>query len=111
VSADYDRGFAAGQASRNAEFAALHRVADYWYYRACNPGAPSPEQKVVDSIIAGMEINEERKRKREELDAAEAALFNEARRLLSETDLDDVQIAVKVGLFAPIVTNIRAGVL
>jgi hypothetical protein len=107
---DYDAGFAAGQASRNPEIDALQRIADYWYFRANNPGVKTVEQTVVDSIIDGMEVNERRRKVREELDAVEAALFDEARALIAE-GLDDVTVAVKVGLFVPIVANIRAGVL
>jgi hypothetical protein len=107
---EYERGYAEGYAARESEFEGLQRVADYWYFRACNPGAKSADEKAVDSIIAGMEANEEWRRKREALDAAEHALFDEARGLIAE-GLDDVTIATKVGLFVPIVENIRAGVL
>ena len=110
MSIDYDAGFAAGRASRDEEFEGLQRVADYWYRRALDPSAPSPEQKIVDDIITGMEINEERRRARERLDAVEAELFDEARALIAEGQ-DDIAVATKVGLFLPIVQNLRAGVL
>jgi len=110
MSVDYDAGFAAGRASRDEEFEALQRVADYWYFRALNPDAKSPEERIVDSIIDGMEINEERRRARERLDAVEAELFDEARALIAEGQ-DDIAVATKVGLFLPIVQNLRAGVL
>lgn len=110
MSAEYDRGFAAGVASRDVEVAALERVADYWYFRALNPGAVSPEGKMVNTLIQGMQENEERNRKRAELDAADAAKFSEARRLIAE-GLSDTEVAVKVELFAPTVANIRAGAL
>jgi hypothetical protein len=106
----YDAGFAAGRASRDEEFEGLQRVADYWYRRALHPSEPSPEQKIVDSIIDGMEVNERRERVRAELDAVEAALFEEARVLMAD-GMDDIDIAKKVGLFLPVVANIRAGVL
>jgi hypothetical protein len=110
MSADYDAGFEAGKASRDAEFDALHRVADYWYFRACNPGVKTAEQKVVDSIIAGMEVNERWEKKRQQLDEAEQVLFDQARALIAE-GMDDIDVASKVGLFLPVVANIRAGVL
>lgn len=111
MSAEYDAGFAAGRASRDEEFEGLQRVADYWYFRACNPGARTMDQKLIETIIDGMEANEERKRKWSELDEIELMTFNQARDLIKTTDLTDLQIAVKVGLFAPTVANLRAGVL
>jgi hypothetical protein len=110
VSADYDAGFEAGCRSRDAEFDALHRVADFWYFRANNPGVKTPDEQVVESIIDGMEVNERRRKVREELDAVEAALFQEARVLIAE-GMEDNDVARKVGLFLPIVENLRAGVL
>lgn len=110
MSAEYDRGFADGAASRDVEFEALHRVADYWYFRACNPGVKTPDEKVVESIIDGIEVNERWRKKREDLDAAEEVLFEEARVLIAE-GMDDIDVAKKVGLFLPIVQNLRAGVL
>jgi hypothetical protein len=107
VGADYDAGFEAGRASRDAEFEALEAVADYWYFRACNPGVKTADQKIIDSIIAGKEAVERRQAKYKELDALEEAWFNHARQLISDTDLTDIQIAVKVGLFAPTVAHIR----
>lgn len=102
--------FEAGRASRDEEVEALQRIADYWYARANNPGMKSPEQKIVDSIIDGMEVNERRRKIREELDAAEKELFQQARDLIAE-GMDDVTVATTVGLFLPIVENLRAGVL
>jgi hypothetical protein len=110
MTGEYDRGYADGYAAREAEFEGLQRVADYWYARALNPSAPSPEKKMVESIIDGMEANEDRRRKYAALDAAEKAMFDEARALLAE-GLSDLDVAKKVGLFMPIVKNIRAGVL
>lgn len=110
MTSDYALGYADGRASRDAEFAGLERVADYWYFRALNPNAPSPEGKIVDSIIAGMEANEARARRNAELDAIEQAKFAEARALIEQGEAD-VDVALKVGLFLPIVENLRAGVL
>jgi hypothetical protein len=110
VTAEYDRGYAAGRASRDDEFEALQRVADYWYFRAQNPGAPSPEKVLVESIIDGMEVNEERRKKYAELDAAEQELFQRARDLI-EIGVEDIEIAKEVGLFLPVVRNLREGVL
>jgi len=110
LGADYTLGYAAGAASRDAEVEALQRVADYWYFRACNPNAPSPESKIVDSLIRGQEENEERARKWAELDRIEQEKFSQADALIAE-GWDDMDIAVKVGLFVPIVQNLRAGVL
>jgi hypothetical protein len=111
VTSDYERGYAEGYAVREAEFEALSLLADHWYFRACNPTAKTADQKMIESIIEGMDVREERRKKREELDAAEARLFDQARELIANTDLSDVQIAVQVGLFAPVVANLRAGVL
>ncbi len=111
MSADYDAGFEAGKASRDAEVDALQHVADYWYFRACNPGVKTADEKIIDSIIAAKESLEQRRLKYIELDAVEEMAFAGARALIRETDLTDVQIAMKVGLFAPTVANIRAGVL
>lgn len=110
MSAEYDRGFADGAASRDAEIEALRRVADDWYFRANNPRSAWPERKLADSILAGMEANEERERKYAELDAAEQELFAKARVLLAEGK-SDIEVATAVGLFVPIVANLRAGVL
>lgn len=110
TSADYQRGYADGYAAREVEFEGLERVADYWYARALNPNLPSPEQKMVNSIIAGMEANEERARRYAALDAVEKELFDEARALIAE-GMSDIDVAKKVGLFVPIVENLRAGVL
>jgi hypothetical protein len=110
MTGEYNRGYAAGVASRDAEFEALQRVCDYWYMRACNPNAPSPESKMVNSIIAGQEANEERARKYAELDAIEQAKFAEASDLIAE-GYDDIDVATKVGLFVGIVENLRAGTL
>jgi hypothetical protein len=108
VSADYDAGFEAGKASRDAEFEALHHVADYWYFRALNPNAKTADQKIVESIIDGMEVREYRAKKRAELDAMEDQMLQSARGMVMTTDMTDIQIAMKVGLFAPTVANIRA---
>jgi hypothetical protein len=110
MSADYDRGYAAGRESRDAEFEALEAVADYWYFRANNPGVKTTEQKVIDSIIAGMEVREARMKRHAELDAIEQERFTEARELIAQ-GMDDVAVATTVGLFLPIVQNLRAGVL
>ena len=103
----YDAGFAAGRASRDEEFEGLQRVADYWYFRALNPHAKTMDQKLIETIIDGMEANEERKRKWHELDDIELLTMNNARDLIRTTDMTDIQIAVKVGLFAPTVANLR----
>jgi hypothetical protein len=107
---EYDRGFAAGRASRDEEFDALQRVVDFWYFRANNPRSEWPEVKMVNSLIDGMEANAERERVRAALDAAEEELFSEARDLIAK-GMADIDIAKEVGLFLPIVQNIRAGVL
>jgi hypothetical protein len=108
--AGYQSGFEAGRASRDEEFEALERVADYWYFRANNPGLKTTEQKIIDSIISGMEANEERRKKYAELDEAERVLFQRARDLI-EIGVSDVDVAREVGLFLPIVENLRTGVL
>lgn len=110
MSAEYDRGYADGYAAREAEFEGLQRQLDYWYFRACNPGAKTADQKMVESIIQGMEVNEERRKKWAALDAAEAEMFEEARALLAQGK-SDIEVATEVGLFLPIVENLRAGVL
>jgi hypothetical protein len=110
VSAEYDRGYADGRASRDEEFEGLQRQCDYWYFRALNPAAPSPEAKMVNSIIDGMEVNERWAKKRAEMDAEEQERFERAKALIGD-GLDDVAIATQVGLFLPIVENLRAGVL
>lgn len=107
---EYERGFADGVASREAEVEALKRVADDWYFRANNPRSAWPEVKVVQSIIDGMEVNEERAKKYAELDRIEQEKFAEARDLI-EQGMEDVAVATTVGLFLPIVKNLRAGVL
>jgi hypothetical protein len=103
----YDAGFADGKASRDAEVEALNHVADYWYFRACNPGAKTADEQIIDSIIDGMEVRERWEKKRKELDAVEEQMFNQARELIMTTGMTDIQIAVKVGLFAPTVGVIR----
>lgn len=107
---DYERGYAEGYAAREAEFEGLQRVADYWYFRALNPSAKPPEQKMIDSIIDGMEANEARAKRYAELDAEEQERFQQARALIAE-GYSNIAVAVKVGLFLPIVENLRAGVL
>jgi len=110
MSDDYLAGYEAGRASRDAEFEGLQRVADYWYFKALNPGVKTYDEKMVDSIIAGMEANEQRRKQFEELDAREKELFQRARELIDD-GMDDVDVAKQVGLFLPIVQNLRAGVL
>lgn len=110
MTAEFESGFEAGRASRDAEVEALQRVADFWYFRANNPGVKTADEKVVESIIDAMEVNERRRKIRDELDAVEAAMFDEARTLIAE-GMDDSEVARKVGLFLPIVENLRAGVL
>lgn len=109
MSTDYERGYAEGYAVREAEFEGLERVADYWYFRALNPTAKSPEQKMVDSIIEGMEVNAERAKRFAELDAEEQAKFEEARSLLPS--MTDIEVAKKVGLLVTVVANLRSGAL
>lgn len=108
---DYARGYAEGYAARDAEVEALQHVADYWYFRACNPNAKTAEEKIVESIIDGMEVRENRRKKYAELDAVEEQKFSQARELIATTDMTDVQIAMQVGLFAPTVANIRTGAI
>jgi hypothetical protein len=110
VTSDYDRGFADGVTSRDAEFEALERMVDFWYFRANNPRSAWPETKMVNSIIDGMEAREEWRKKREALDAAEQKKFDAARALIAE-GLEDIEVAKRAGLFLPIVANLRAGVL
>jgi hypothetical protein len=106
----YASGFKDGSASRNAEVEALQRMVDFWYFRANNPRSSWPEVKMVNSLIDGMEANEERARLYAELDRREEELFSRARALIAEGK-EDLAIATEVGLFLPIVANLRAGVL
>lgn len=108
---DYARGYAEGYAAREQEMMGLEEVANYWYFRANNPGVKTADQKIIDSIIQGIEVREGRAKRFAELDAEEELMFNQARHLIKTTDLTDVQIAVRSGLFAPTVANIRAGVI
>lgn len=110
MTSDYERGYAEGYAARESEFRGLERVADYWYARALNPSLKTPEQKVVESIIDGMEVNEERRKRFAELDAEEQQRFDDARALIAE-GMSNIDVAKKVGLFVPTVENIRAGTL
>lgn len=110
VTDEYNRGYADGYAAREIEFEGLQRQVDYWYLRALNPDVKTPEQKMVESIMDGIEVNEYRARRRAELDAADEERFAEARALIAAGE-EDVAIAVKVGLFLPVVQNIRAGAL
>lgn len=107
---EYERGYAEGYAAREAEFEGLQRQADYWYFRAMNPGVKTADEQVVDSIIEGMEVNERRAKQWAALDAVEQELFAEARGLIAE-GMDDMEVAAKVGLFIGVVQNLRAGVL
>lgn len=105
----YAAGFHDGHDSRDAEVAALHRVADYWYARANNPQLAVDERRALRTLGDGIEENERRARVNARHDAEERALFDRARAMLDEhTDID---IAVKLGLYLPMVENIRAGVL
>lgn len=110
MSSDYLAGYEAGRESRNVEVGALQRMVDYWYFRANNPRSAWPEVKMINSIIDGQEANEERERLYAELDAREQELFSRARALIAEGK-EDLDIATEVGLFLPIVANLRAGVL
>src|SRR5688500_12901078 len=98
VTTEYERGYAEGYAAREAEFEGLERVADHWYFRALNPNAKTPDQKMIESIIDGMEANEERRKRFAELDAEEQRRFDEARTLIAE-GMEDIDVAKKVGLF------------
>lgn len=110
IEGSYEQGYADGYAAREAEFEGLQRQLDYWYFRACNPGVKTADQKMIESIIQGMEVNEERRKKFAALDAAEAEMFEEARALLAQGK-SDIEVATEVGLFLPIVENLRTGVL
>lgn len=110
MSAEYDSGYEAGRASRDDEVEALQRIADFWYFRANNPRSEWPEVKMINSIVDGMEANEERRKRFAELDAEEQRKFDEARALIAQ-GLGNIEVATKVGLFVPTVQNIRAGTL
>ena len=110
MSTEYDQGYEAGRASRDDEVEALQRVVDFWYFRANNPRSAWPEVKMINSIIDGQEANEEQRQRFAELDAEEKRRFDEARTLIAE-GMEDIDVAKKVGLFVPIVANIRAGKL
>ena len=111
TSSDYDRGYADGMAAAQAKIDGLERVADYWYFKANNPGVLTPGERVVASIADGMDAEEERRKRYARLDLIEAKKFSTARRLIADGMTSDVEVAKRSGLFAPTVANIRGGVL
>lgn len=106
----YQLGREAAAADAAAIIAHLEHVADYWYFVANNPTAATEARRQLTSYIALREAREDAARQRARWDEEERALIEEARALVA-AGKDDLAVALALGLFVPLVANIRAGAL
>jgi hypothetical protein len=109
----FKQGFYLGRECGRADAQALVDVAqmeaDYWYYVANNPGAVEAERRQHVSYLELAEARAETLQRQRWWDELDHQRLDEARGMLA--DHDDLTIAVTLGLFLPMVSNLRAGVL
>lgn len=106
----YNLGREAGLAEAEARIACLELLADHWYAVAHNPGLVDEERKYNVSFLELNEARAEREAQRQEWDRQEELTFDMARGMIDQGH-NDRDIAVALGLFLPIVANLRAGVV
>ena len=110
----YRAGYAAGRDFERAEAEArvivAEATADYWYFIARNP---AEQYRIVKAAFTDREIFESRaehQRQQEQWDAQERELIERAKAMIWG-GADDIAIAVELGLFLPLVANLRSGVV
>lgn len=108
--AGYKMGHEAGLAEMQVRVECLELLVDHWYFVANNPGSVEAERKYNLSFVELREIRAEREAQRAEWDAQEQLTFDLARGMIDE-GRSDRDIAVALGLFLPLVANLRAGAL
>jgi hypothetical protein len=110
----YRQGYALGREAGHAEaqvrIECLELLVDHWYYVANNPGAVADERQRNLSFLELREIRAEREAQRLEWDAQEQLTFDMARTMIDQGRTDR-EIAVALGLFLPLVANLRSGAL
>jgi hypothetical protein len=108
--AGYQMGREAGIAEMQVRLECLELLVDHWYFVANNPGSVEAERKYNLSFIELREIRAEREAQRQEWDAQEQLTFDMARTMIDEGK-SDRDVAVALGLFLPLVANLRSGAL
>jgi hypothetical protein len=106
----YGLGREAGIAESQVRIECLELLVDHWYYIANNPGAVEEERKRHLSFVELREIRAERETQRQQWDAQEQLTFDMARTMIDE-GRSDREIALALGLFMPLIANLRAGAL
>lgn len=106
----YALGREAGLAEMQVRVECLELLVDHWYYIANNPGAVAEERQRNLSFVELREVREQRETQRQEWDAQEQLTFDMARTMIDE-GRSDREVAVALGLFLPLVANLRAGAL
>lgn len=106
----YGLGREAGIAESQVRIECLELLVDHWYYIANNPGAVEEERKRNLSFVELREIREQRELQRQQWDAQEQLTFDMARTMIDE-GRSDREIAMALGLFMPLIANLRAGAL
>jgi hypothetical protein len=106
----YSMGREAGIAEANVQIECLELLVDHWYYVANNPTAVAEERKRDLSYIELREARAERQAKHREWDENEQQMFDQARTMIDQGHSDRT-IAVTLGLFLPLVANLRSGAL
>ena len=110
----YRLGFAAGRELERAEaderVQVAEATADYWYFIARNP---AEQHRVIKNVLSWREILErraEQEQLRQQWDAQEQALIEQAAAMIW-AGKSDLEIAVELGLFLPMVASTRDGSL
>jgi len=106
----YTYGREAGLAEAQVRIECLELLVDHWYFVANNPGSVEAERKENLSFVELREIRAEREAQRAEWDAEEQLTFDMARTMIDQGRTDR-EIAVALGLFLPLVANLRSGAL
>jgi hypothetical protein len=106
----YDFGREAALEEARVRIECLELLVDHWYWVANNPGVVAEERKRSLSFVELREIRAERAAQRQEWDTQEQLTFDLARGMIDKGH-SDREVAVTLGLYLPIVANLRAGAL
>jgi hypothetical protein len=106
----YQMGREAGIAEMQVRLECLELLVDHWYFVANNPGAVEAERKHNLSFLELIEVRAEREAQRQEWDRRDELTYDMARTMI-DAGKTDREIAVSLGLFLPLVANLRAGVV
>jgi hypothetical protein len=106
----YALGREAGLEEARTRIECLELLVDHWYFIANSPGAVAEERQRNLSFIELREIRAERESQRQKWDAEEQMTFDMARTMIDQGRTDR-EIAVALGLFLPLVANLRTGAL